>query len=475
MLYDVAIIGAGITGTALARELSKYNLKIIVLEKSNDIANGSTKANSGIIHAGYDALPGTLKAKLNVEGNAMYDSLCKELDVEFKRCGSLVVAFNEEEALKIRELYERGLKNKVPQMEILERGALLKIEPNLNENAVCALYAKTAGIVSPYELAIALAENASLNGAEFKLETEVLNIIKNAKSFIIETGNGKIESRYVVNAAGTGSDDINKMLNGKKFKIIPRRGEYCLLDKASGNLVKRVIFQAPTEKGKGILVTPTIHGNLLIGPNAFEVDNKDDKSTTDDGLAEVINGAKKSVKGLNTGDIITSFSGIRATPDTKDFIINVPEKNAVNAAGIESPGLTSAPAIANYIVKLLKTEGLDLSIKENFTANRINTKKFYEMNDDEKKEAIGKNSEYGRIICRCEKVTEGDIVNSIKRPLGARTVDGVKKRVRAGMGRCQGGFCMPRVVDILSRELKVAKSEILKSGTGSYILTGRTK
>lgn len=475
MLYDVAIIGAGITGTALARELSKYNLKIIVLEKSNDIANGSTKANSGIIHAGYDALPGTLKAKLNVEGNAMYDSLCKELDVEFKRCGSLVVAFNEEEALKIRELYERGLKNKVPQMEILERGALLKIEPNLNENAVCALYAKTAGIVSPYELAIALAENASLNGAEFKLETEVLNIIKNAKSFIIETGNGKIESRYVVNAAGTGSDDINKMLNGKKFKIIPRRGEYCLLDKASGNLVKRVIFQAPTEKGKGILVTPTIHGNLLIGPNAFEVDNKDDKSTTDDGLAEVINGAKKSVKGLNTGDIITSFSGIRATPDTKDFIINVPEKNAVNAAGIESPGLTSAPAIANYIVKLLKTEGLDLSIKENFTANRINTKKFYEMNDEEKKEAIGKNSEYGRIICRCEKVTEGDIVNSIKRPLGARTVDGVKKRVRAGMGRCQGGFCMPRVVDILSRELKVAKSEILKSGTGSYILTGRTK
>ena len=475
MLYDVAIIGAGITGTALARELSKYNLKIIVLEKSNDIANGSTKANSGIIHAGYDALPGTLKAKLNVEGNAMYDSLCKELDVEFKRCGSLVVAFNEEEALKIRELYERGLKNKVPQMEILERGALLKIEPNLNENAVCALYAKTAGIVSPYELAIALAENASLNGAEFKLETEVLNIIKNAKSFIIETGNGKIESRYVVNAAGTGSDDINKMLNGKKFKIIPRRGEYCLLDKASGNLVKRVIFQAPTEKGKGILVTPTIHGNLLIGPNVFEVDNKDDKSTTDDGLAEVINGAKKSVKGLNTGDIITSFSGIRATPDTKDFIINVPEKNAVNAAGIESPGLTSAPAIANYIVKLLKTEGLDLSIKENFTANRINTKKFYEMNDEEKKEAIGKNSEYGRIICRCEKVTEGDIVNSIKRPLGARTVDGVKKRVRAGMGRCQGGFCMPRVVDILSRELKVAKSEILKSGTGSYILTGRTK
>ena len=475
MLYDVAVIGAGITGTALARELSKYNLKAVVLEKSNDIANGSTKANSGIIHAGYDALPGTLKARLNVEGNAIYDSLCKELDVEFKRCGSLVVAFNEEETLKVRELYERGLKNRVPDMEILERGALLKIEPNLNENAVCALYAKTAGIVSPYELAIALAENASLNGVEFKLETEVLNITKNEKLFILETNNGKIESRYVVNAAGTGSDNINKMLNGKKFKIIPRRGEYCLLDKASGNLVKRVIFQVPTEKGKGILVTPTIHGNLLIGPNSFEVDNKDDKSTTGDGLTEVINGAKRSVKGLNTGDIITSFSGIRATPDTKDFIINVPEKNAVNAAGIESPGLTSAPAIANYIVKLLKTEGLDLVMKENFIANRINTKKFYEMNDEEKEVAISKNPEYGRIICRCEKVTEGDIVNSIKRPLGARTVDGVKKRVRAGMGRCQGGFCMPRVVDILSRELEVDKSEILKSGTGSYILTGRTK
>lgn len=475
MIYDAAIIGAGITGTAIARELSKYDLKTVVLEKSYDISNGSTKANSGIVHAGYDALPGTLKAKFNVEGNAMYDSLCSELDVQFKRIGSLVVAFNEKETLKVKELYERGLKNKVPGMEILERGALFKIEPNLNENAVCALYAKTAGIVSPYELAIALAENAGQNGVEFKLETEVLSILKNEKSFIIETGNGKIESRYIVNAAGIESDVINNMLNGKKFSIIPRRGEYCLLDKASGNLVNKVIFQVPNEKGKGILVTPTVHGNLLIGPNAAEIDDKGDKSTTSDGLNQVITGAKKSIKGLNTRDIITSFSGIRATPDTGDFIINVPEKNVVNVAGIESPGLTSAPAIAKYVVKLLKTEGLDLALKVNFIPNRINTKKFYEMNDIERNEAINKNSEYGRIICRCEKVTEGDIVNSIKRPLGARTVDGVKKRVRAGMGRCQGGFCMPRVVDILSRELGVDKSEILKSGTGSYILTGRTK
>lgn len=474
-MYDVAIIGAGIVGTSIARELSKYDVSCVVIDKSNDIANGSTKANSGIVHAGYDAKEGTLKAKFNVLGSEMYEGICKELDVPYKRNGSLVLAFSDEDMKHIEMLYNRGLKNGVRELEIIDKNKLLSLEPNLQDDVVGALYAKTGAIVSPFELAIALAENANQNGVEFMLATAVTNVYKENDVFIIETNNGVVKSNYLVNAAGLFADDINSMLGGQEFKIIPRRGEYCLFDKAVGNMVTRTIFQTPTNKGKGILVSPTVHGNLFVGPNAIEIDKKDDISTTKEGLEEVIKGGNKSVKGLNPRDVITSFTGVRATPSTGDFVINVPTKNAVNAAGIESPGLTASVAIASYVVNLLQEQGLRLNRKNSFISTRKNTKLFINMTEDEKKEVLKQNPMYGRIICRCEHITEGDIVSAIQRPLGAKTVDGVKKRVRAGMGRCQGGFCMPRVVEILARELNVSPIEITKSDKDSYILTGETK
>ncbi|QCX33678.1 NAD(P)/FAD-dependent oxidoreductase [Caloramator sp. E03] len=474
-MYDVAIIGAGIVGTSIARELSKYDLNCVVIEKSNDIANGSTKANSGIVHAGYDAKEGTLKAKFNVLGNEMYEEICRELDVPYKKNGSLVLAFNDEEMRHIETLYERGLKNGVKELSIIDKNTVLSLEPNIQNNVIGALYAKTGGIVSPFELAIALAENANENGVEFMLSTQVINIYKDKDIFKIETNNGILDAKYLVNAAGLFSDEINNMLGGEKFNIIPRRGEYCLFDKAVGNMVTRTIFQTPSSKGKGILVSPTVHGNLFVGPNAIEMDKKDDVSTTKEGLEEVLREGAKSVKNINPRDIITSFTGVRATPSTNDFVINVPTRNAVNAAGIESPGLTASVAIAPYVVNLLENQGLKLIKKTNFIPKRKNTKLFINMSDDEKKRVLSLNSSYGRIICRCEHITEGDIINAIKRPLGARSVDGVKKRVRAGMGRCQGGFCMPRVVEILARELNIPLTEITKSDKGSYILTGETK
>ncbi|KRQ86288.1 L-2-hydroxyglutarate oxidase LhgO [Caloramator mitchellensis] len=474
-MFDVAIIGAGIVGTSIARELSKYDLSCVVIEKSNDVSNGSTKANSGIVHAGYDAKEGTLKAKFNVLGSEMYEKICEELDVPYKRNGSLVLAFNDDDLRHIEMLYKRGLKNGVKNLSIIDKNSVFSLEPNLQDNVVGALYAETGAIVSPFELAIALAENANENGVEFMFSTTVTNIYKENDVFNIETNKGKFKSRYLVNAAGLFSDEINDMLGGEKFKIIPRRGEYCLFDKSVGNIVTRTIFQTPSNKGKGILVSPTVHGNLFVGPNAIEMDKKDDVSTTKEGIEEILKGGSRSVKNINPRDIITSFTGIRATSDTGDFVINVPTKNAVNAAGIESPGLTASVAIAPYVVSLLENEGLRLTLKNNFIKHRTNTKLFIQMTDDEKKSALSSNSAYGRIICRCEHITEGDIINAIKRPLGARSVDGVKKRVRAGMGRCQGGFCMPRVVEILSRELDIPLTDITKSDRGSYILTGKTK
>ncbi|CDF58385.1 NAD(P)/FAD-dependent oxidoreductase [Thermobrachium celere] len=474
-MYDVAVIGAGIVGTSIARELSRYDLSVVVIEKSSDIANGSTKANSGIVHAGYDAKEGTLKAKFNVLGSEMYEGICKELDVPYKRNGSLVLAFNDDDLRHIEILYKRGLTNGVRELEIIDKNKVLSLEPNIQDDVVGALYAKTGAIVSPFELAIALAENANQNGVEFMLSTEVIKVYKEKDVFIIETSKGVVQSRYLVNAAGLFADDINDMLGGERFRIIPRRGEYCLFDKAVGGIVTRTIFQTPTNKGKGILVSPTVHGNLFVGPNAVEMDRKDDVSTTKEGLDEVLRGGSRSVKGLNPRDIITSFTGIRATPDTGDFVINIPTKNAVNAAGIESPGLTASVAIAPYVVSLLEEQGLRLIKKENFIATRQNTKLFINMSEDEKKEVLSKNPMYGRIICRCEHITEGDIVSAIRRPLGARSVDGVKRRVRAGMGRCQGGFCMPRVVEILARELNIPLTEVKKSDEGSFILTGKTK
>ncbi len=477
MNYDVAIIGAGVIGALTARELSRYQLKTVLLESENDVAMGATKANSGIVHAGFDAIPGTLKAKFNLKGTAMMPEYCKELDVPFKNNGSLVVAFSEKELDTLRELYDRGIQNDVPGMELLSKEELFAMEPNLSDEACGALLARTAGIVCPYELTIAAAENAVSNGVEFKRNCRVTDIKYTNGMFEIQTVQGVINSEFVINAAGTHSDEIAKMIGDDSFKIIPRSGEYFILDKAVGNLVSHTIFQCPTDMGKGVLVSPTVDGNLLIGPTAADTEDKNNTATTLKGLAEVKRLSAKSCKSVSSRNAITSFSGLRAHADNNDFIIGKSKANAkfINAAGIESPGLSSAPAIAKYVAYLVTNEYDSVAANESFNPYRKDVFRFRHATDEEKAAAIAKNPAYGRIVCRCETITEGEIVDAIRAPAGARDVDGVKRRTRAGMGRCQGGFCGSKVVEILARELGTEVNKITKFGKGSNILFDKTK
>jgi glycerol-3-phosphate dehydrogenase len=475
-MFDVTIIGAGVIGCNAARELSKYKLNICVVEKGADVAEGTTKANSAIVHAGFDAKPGTMKGKLNAKGNAMFDKLSKELDFPFNRNGSMVLCFDENSVEKLEDLKKQGELNGVPGIEILDKEQIRKFEPNLSENVVAALYVPTGGIVCPYEMTIALAENALMNGTEFKFNTEVKNIEKNNGYFTIKTNNEDIETRLIINAAGLFSDSINNMVSANKIHITPRKGEYCLFDKAVGDTVKRTIFQLPTKMGKGILVTPTIDGNLLIGPNALDIDDKSDVATTQSGMDEILSKAKLSLKEIPMRYIITSFSGLRAHSDADDFIIGEAEdvENFINAAAIESPGLSSAPSIAEMLKEIV-VEKLSPDKKKDFNPIRIGIPKFREMNNEERQELIEKNSAYGKMVCRCETVTEGEIIEAIRRPLGARTLDGLKRRTRAGMGRCQAGFCTPKLVSILARELNIPEEEVTKFGRESKVLIGKIK
>lgn len=475
-MFDVTIVGAGVIGCSIARELSKYGLKICVVEKGEDVCNGTSKANSAIIHAGFDAKPHTLKGQLNAKGNSMFDKLSKELDFPFKRNGSLVVCFREEDINGLERLKEQGDNNGVPNIKILMKDELIKMEPNISENVVAAMYAPSGAIVCPYEMTIALAENAYENGVEFKLDQEVKDITRESNKYIIITNKEDIETKIVINAAGLHADDINNLVSKNKIHIIPRKGEYCLFDKSVGNMISSTVFQLPTKMGKGILVTPTIDGNLLIGPNAVELQDKTDLTTTELGLKDVIEKAKLSVKEIPMGQIITSFSGLRAHTVQDDFIIGEISdgENFINAAGIESPGLSSAPAIAEMVEKII-IEKLNPTKKNDFNPIRHGIKKFREMSNEERKEIIKNVPKYGKIICRCEVVTEGEIIEAIRRPLGAKTLDGVKRRTRAGMGRCQAGFCSAKIVTILARELNQDVLEITKFGKNSRLLTGRNK
>ncbi|AVQ44615.1 NAD(P)/FAD-dependent oxidoreductase [Clostridium botulinum] len=471
-MFDVTIIGSGVTGTAVARELSKYNLKTCVVEKAIDVASGTSKANSGIVHAGEDPIPGTLKAKMNVRGNEMFDKLQEEIDFPFKRNESFVLCFDEKDIEKLEELRQRGLKNGLPDtMEILNREEALKLEPNLSEYVVAALRLPTGGIVSPYEFNIALAESAAMNGVEFKLETEIIDIEKKQDGYILKTNKGDIETKVVVNAAGVFGDKINNMVSEKKYHITARKGEYLLFDKTVGDMVQRTIFQLPTKMGKGVLVTPTADGNLLLGPTSVDVEEKDDFETTREGLDTVAEKAKLSIKEIPMRQVITSFAGLRAHEENSDFIIEEAEdaENFINAIGIESPGLTSAPAIGEYIREMI-VEKLKPEENKEFNPIRKDIPKFREMTNEERKEMIKENSAYGKIVCRCEVVTEGEIRDAIRRPLGAKTVDGIKRRTRAGMGRCQSGFCSNRIVEILAEELGIKRNEVTKFGGNSKIL-----
>lgn len=474
-MFDVLIIGSGVVGCSIARELSKYELSICVLEKNSDIGAGTSKANSAIIHAGFDAAPDSLKGRLNAKGNAMFDKLQRELDFPFKRVGALVLCFDEKDICKLENLKEQGDINGVPDLRILNKEEIRKLEPNVSENAAAALYAPSSGIVCPYELTIAFAENANDNGVEFRFNTEVLNIEKKDK-YIVSTDKGVFEAKMIINAAGVHADEINNMISSSKISIIPRRGEYMLFDKEAGNLVSRTIFKLPTAMGKGILVTPTVHGNLLLGPNALDIEDKLDVSTSRLGLEEIVTKGQLSVKNLPLNKVITSFSGLRAHPAEEDFIIGEAEgaENFINAAGIESPGLSSAPAIALMIEEMV-LEKLKPHKKKNFNPRRKGFMRFSELSKEEKTKLIKQRPEYGRVVCRCETVTEGEIIDAIRRPLGAKDLDGIKRRTRAGAGRCQAGFCMTRTVEILSRELNIDLEEVTKFGGNSKLLTGRNK
>lgn len=480
-MYDVAIIGAGVIGTGIARELMRYQLKVVLLEKDNDVANGATKGNSAIVHAGYDAPFGSNKGRFNVEGNAMYSQVCEDLDVEFKQIGSLVVAFDEEDRPTLEELLENGKRLGVPDLEIIEADRIREIEPNVSQTAVAALYAPTAGIVGTFELAISYAENAMDNGAELKLNAKVTAIEKKGTGFAISTSTGEVESKIVINAAGLYADKIYSMVAEPEFEIHPRRGEYFIMDKELDGLVKTVVFQCPTEMGKGVLVSPTVHGNIIVGPNAEDLEDGDREAlnTTAEGLAYVWEHALKSFENLPYNMNITNFSGLRAEPSTGDFIIEESKEvpGFINTAGIKSPGLSAAPAIAVYVADELVKDILGDEMKKNPDFNPRNRRKirFAELSEKKKADLIRVESSFGRIICRCETITEGEIVDAIHRNAGARTVNGVKRRCRPGAGRCQGGFCGPRVVEILARELKISPMEVELEGKDSRILVGETK
>lgn len=474
-MYDVAVIGAGVVGGMIARTLAKYDLKICILDKENDVAMGATRANSAIVHAGFDAKVGSLKAKLNVKGSEMMPQVAKELGVKYQNNGSLVIGFNEDDKKVIEELYERGNTNGVKNLKVVNKEELKALEPNISNNATCALYAPTGSIICPYELTIAAVGNAMDNGAELKLNFLVKEIKDIDGGYEIVSEEESICAKYVINAAGVFSDEVAAMVGDESFKVHPRRGEYILLDRECGDLVSHTIFRTPTKMGKGILISPTVDGNLLTGPTSVDMEDKADTATTAEGFASIIRQAMENVEGVPFNKTITSFCGLRAVGSTEDFIITSPKTGFVNAAGIESPGLSASPAIAEYVVDMLKEQGLTLVEKEDYDPIRKPMHAFREASMEEKNEIIKKDSSYGKVVCRCETVTEGEILAAIRTNPGARDLDGVKRRTRAQMGRCQGGFCGPVIVELLAKELGIAYEEVTKFGKGSYVNVGKTK
>ena len=473
-MVDVVIVGGGVCGCSLLYELSRYKLSAVLVEKENDVSVGTTKANSAIVHAGYDPHPGTKMARYNVEGNALVKELCEKLDVPYQQIGSLVLAFDADQDALVRELFDRGTQNGVPGMKVLSAEEVREMEPNVSPEVTSALYAPSAGIVSPWELAIALAETAVKNGAQVELNSEVTAIQPIDGGFRVTAGGKEIDTRFVVNAAGIWSDKINDMAAPHTFTVSANKGEYFLLDKSQGTLVNHVIFQCPSKVGKGVLVSPTVHGNLIVGPNAEDAE-KDDLGTTGDGLAFVRKMALRSVPDINFRDSIRNFAGLRANTEIDDFLVGeTDQKGFFNIAGIKSPGLTSAPAIARDMVRMLGEAGLALDPKETFVDER-HVVRFKHLSHEERAAAIAKNPLYGQIVCRCETITEGEIVDALHRPLPPCSIDGVKRRCGSGMGRCQGGFCGPRVQQIIARELGIPQEAVMMDRAGTAVITGETK
>ena len=475
MIYDVLILGCGVTGAACAYALSKYDARVLVLEADNDVANGTTKANSAIIHAGYDPIPGTLMARLNVAGNRMAGEICEKLDVPFSRIGSLVLALADGDLDTLQKLYERGVKNGVPGLKLLSKEETLAMEPNVVETVQGALYAPSAGIVNPWEFCLAMAETAVKNGVELRLRTPAAAIRKENGLFTVTTPNGEFTAKYVLNCTGVRADEVSELICPKRFTILPNKGEYYLLDKSEGTRVSHTIFQCPSKVGKGVLVSPTVHGNLIVGPNAAD-SAPDDTTSSAEGLAFVRGAAVRSVPSISFRDNIRNFTGVRAKTGIDDFIIgedpDVP--GFFQFAGICSPGLSAAPAIGEEAVALLNRAGFTPAKKASYDDSRRRIR-FHELSDEAKNELIAKDPRYGRVICRCETVTEGEIVAALHCPIPPVSVNGVKRRVGAGMGRCQGGFCGPRVQEIIAREYGISPTDVLMDWDGTWVLCGETK
>ena len=476
-MYDVVVVGGGIIGGAILRELTRYRLKVCLLEKQSDVAMGQSRANSGIVHAGFDAPVGSLKAKFNVLGNAMMENYAKELSVKFKRNGSLVVAFSAEDMVTLSELKARGEENGVTDLKILDADSLFELEPNISKNALGALYAPTGGIVCPYKLTVAAVGNAMDNGADLYTNFEVSSISGKFGDFTISSQDGQnVKTKIIINCAGIGCQKIANLAGDYSFTIGGRKGEYILLDRECENFVKQTLFFTPSKKGKGILVSPTVDGNIILGPTAKEVDDAN-VLTSEEGLKEVQEKASKMCENVPFGQTITSFAGTRAFCDRHDFIIEESKSvsGLINCAGIESPGLTSAPAIAKFVVEKLVSSRIDLRFNTSFNGHREPTDFFNSLSIEQKNQLIKEKPEYGKIVCRCEKITEGEIIHAIKTNPPATDIDAVKRRTRAGMGRCQGGFCQPQVAEIIARELGIPLEKVTKFGKGSYLLRGKTK
>ena len=465
LMFDVVIIGAGSSGCAVARELSRFDVSVCVVDRESDVCEGTTKANSAIVHAGFDAVPGTLKAKLNVRGSKLMPELSEQLDFAYKNNGAFVLCFDEAQIPALEELAKRGAENGVEGVRVISGDEARAMEPALTDEVKAALYAPTSGIVCPFEMTLAFAENALANGVEFRLSTCVTGIEKTVKGYTVHTDKGDIEAGTVVNAAGVYADRLHAMVSAEPMKIIPRRGEYMLLDREAGGLVSHTVFQQPTKMGKGILVSPTVHGNLLLGPTAEDIDDKENTATTRKGLGEVRAKAGLSVKNIPFGKAITGFTGLRAVGDTGDFIIREcgDAPGFIDVAGIESPGLSSAPAIGEYVREIIAGI-IPLEEKKDFIPTRKGITHFAALSQEEKNELIKREPAYGSVVCRCETVTEGEILDAINRPLGATTLDGVKRRTRAGMGRCQAGFCSPVTIALIAEKLGIGLLDVKKNG-----------
>ncbi len=475
-MFDIIIVGAGVIGCSVAREVARRNLSTLVLEKNHDVASGASGANSGIVHAGYDAKPGTQKSRFNLLGNPLFDQLSRDLDFPFRRNGSLILAFNRDDLDRLEVLRRQGSDNGLAGMEILSREKVLEMEPNLGPGVTHALHAPAGGIVCPYEMTIAMAENAAENGVVFRFGQEVVGVEKMPGGFILHTPDEEYRTRVLINAAGVYSGDINNRLSAKKIAIQPRRGEYCLLDRSVGGLVRHTLFQVPGKMGKGVLVTPSVDGNILIGPTSEDVDIRDYPPTSADGLAYVLEMAAKDVVQLPVREIITSFAGLRAHSVDDDFIIeaspDVP--GLITLAGIESPGLTSAPAIALRAAELAD-EMTGASLRPDFKPVRRAPPRFRHLSEAARADLIKKDPDYGRIVCRCENVTKAEVIAALRSPLGVRHLDAIKRRTRVGMGRCQAGFCSMRLPAIIAETCGVSLTEVRKSGEGSELLRARNK